>query len=40
MTTNNTFLELTVLPLASKDVMVMLSHGLWGVNGATTAIIK
>lgn len=37
---NCTLVESTESPLAPKDVLVMVTHGNCGVNGATSAIIK
>lgn len=37
---NNSNMNDTELTIASKDVVLNVSHGVCGVNGATTAIIK
>ncbi len=38
--TDNTLLNETVLTDASKDGLVVVTHGMCGINGATTTIIK
>lgn len=37
---NLTNFDDTLLTIASKDVVLVVPHGLCGVNGATTTIIK